>query len=133
MASHKDKLLTTRVKKQRAERNGRLAELYVALRLLLTGYWPLTWRWRCPYGEIDLIVRHKSQIIFIEIKSRQQFDVSAIPSPRQRSRICRAAAHFLQEWQYYEDHSCRFDLVMVCWRPNEDSRHFHHLKNAWFC
>jgi putative endonuclease len=43
--------------RERAERKGRLAEALALFRLRLKGYRLLARRFKCPVGEVDLIMR----------------------------------------------------------------------------
>ena len=119
--------------RQQAEWMGRVAELAVALKLMLSGYRLAAWRWRSAVGEIDLITTMGEQVIFIEVKFRVKAGASAIPSPRQRKRICRAGAYFLQHSHRSTETPCRFDLILLSWQPLEGQKRFHHIQNAWRC
>ncbi|MEM8569531.1 MAG: YraN family protein [Pseudomonadota bacterium] len=93
-----------------------LAAEDIALRSYLSeGATLLAQRWRCPEGEIDLIVRLRgeSEIVFVEVKARRTRDAAAAaPQPAQWHRIGQAAMRFLGERGL--DHlPCRFDLVVV--------------------
>lgn len=73
----------------------------------------LSRRWRCPEGEIDLIVSLNGEVIFAEVKARKTHDLaSASVSRKQWQRIGAAATMWLAE---NSDGSvpCRFDLVLV--------------------
>ncbi len=68
-------------------------------------------RWRCPEGEIDLVVDLPGEIVFVEVKARRRLDAGAV-TPRQWARIGAAAARYLAE---HTDGAtpCRFDLALV--------------------
>lgn len=119
--------------KQRAELLGRLAELIVAVRFIITGHRIIGWRWRNQYGEIDLIARRGGTIIFVEVKFRNRPDASMIPAPQKQERLCRTAAYFLYETHRPVTTACRFDLVLICRHPAAGESHIHHVKHAWFC
>ncbi len=56
--------------------------------------------WRCPAGEVDLIVRRDGALRFVEVKARAPGDDSsleAIGLPKQR-RISGAARAFLDDY-----------------------------------
>lgn len=100
--------------KQRAEKKGRQAEVLVSWWYRLAGYRVLERRFRCRYGEIDLIMRRGRQIVFIEVKfttAARQLD-SVLPTPQQQQRIRSAATQFLAH-QNQSDCSSRFDVVVV--------------------
>lgn len=68
-------------------------------------------RWRCPEGEIDLIVDLPDGIVFVEVKARRRHDPGAV-SERQWARIGAAATRYLAE-QTDGTRPCRFDLALV--------------------
>ena len=68
-------------------------------------------RWRCPEGEIDLVVALPSEIVFAEVKARRRHAADAV-TPRQWARVGAAAARYLAE-QTDGTMPCRFDLVLV--------------------
>jgi putative endonuclease len=68
-------------------------------------------RWRCPEGEIDLVVAFPGEIVFAEVKARRRHAADAV-SARQWARIGAAAARFLAE-ETDGALPCRFDLVLV--------------------
>lgn len=68
-------------------------------------------RWRCPEGEIDLVIALPSGIVFAEVKARRRHAADAV-SPRQWARIGRAAQRYLAE-ETDGTLPCRFDLVLV--------------------
>jgi putative endonuclease len=69
-------------------------------------------RWRCPEGEIDLVVELPGgTIVFAEVKARRRHAADAV-TPRQWRRIGAAACRYLAEHTDGAT-SCRFDLVLV--------------------
>lgn len=69
-------------------------------------------RWRCPEGEIDLVVRAGAVLIFVEVKARRHRDSAAgAISPAQWRRLQAAASRFLAEAG--DGAECRFDVVVV--------------------
>ncbi len=71
-------------------------------------------RWRCPEGEIDLIIELPGEIVFVEVKARRGHADRAAHSvsARQWARIGAAATRYLAE---HTDGTvpCRFDLALV--------------------
>ena len=67
-------------------------------------------RWRCPEGEIDLVVELPSEIVFVEVKARRHGAETV--TARQWARISAAASRYLAE---HTDGTvpCRFDLALV--------------------
>ncbi len=116
-----------RATRQESERRGRRAETSAALFLRLKGYAVLARRYRCPAGEIDLIVRRGRVVAAVEVKARARLDDAAFSiSTHQRGRIARAAEHFLAANPRYSDHIFRFDAMLVA--PGRLPRH---VPDAW--
>lgn len=100
-----------------AERHGRWAERWVGLLLNLQGYRVVARRYRCPYGEIDLIVTGRRQLRFVEVKYRRAFTPGQLdqilPSPHARQRIRRSARHYLGLHPPHDALTVHIDAVIV--------------------
>ena len=59
-----------RPERQVAFRTGISAESRAAAFLIAKGFRILARRWRSPVGEIDIIARRRSLLIFVEVKAR---------------------------------------------------------------
>jgi putative endonuclease len=94
-----------------AYHSGLAAEDCAARRYRAEGGAVLTSRWRCPEGEIDLVVEMPGEIVFVEVKARRRNAAEAV-SARQWARIGAAASRYLAE---HTDGGtpCRFDLALV--------------------
>lgn len=113
-------------RRRKAERDGRRAELFAGVVLRLKGFSILEKRYRTPGGEIDLIARRGALLIFVEVKSRRDFD-DAIRSvsARARHRIGAAARLFMSRNQHLAQCQVRYDIFAVSgWR-------WRHLRDAW--
>lgn len=79
------------------------------------GYETLQRNFRCRHGEVDLIVRKGSKIVFVEVKTRSTdhfgLPVEAVRFPKQ-TRIRRCAAAWLDKHRPRRA-SIRFDVVSV--------------------
>jgi putative endonuclease len=91
--------------------SGIAAEEAVARKYMAEGGAVRATRWRCPEGEIDLVVDLADEIVFVEVKARRRHDPFAV-TPRQWARIGAAAARYLAE-QTDGTRPCRFDLALV--------------------
>jgi putative endonuclease len=93
--------------------NGLAAEEIAARLYTSQGGRVLAERWKCPEGEIDLIIGFPKLIVFVEVKARRRFDAatSAI-SPKQWQRLGQAASRYLAE-KTDGTPDCRFDAVLV--------------------
>ena len=101
---------------------GELGEKLIALWLESNGYEVLHQRWRCRWGEIDLIAREKSTntLIFVEVKTRSKGNwdddgILAINFPKQQ-KIGKTAAMFLASNPNLADCPCRFDVALVSYQ-----------------
>ena len=67
-------------------------------------------------GEIDLIAKKGSYLVFIEVKYRTKAltgnPLEAVDSKKQR-RICKSADYYRMIHGMMEDEACRFDVVGV--------------------
>ena len=75
----------------------------------------VTRNWRCPLGELDLVMRDGDTIVFVEVKTRSSPTAGqpeeAVGREKQR-RIFRLAQAFLAA-QRLREVPCRFDVVAV--------------------
>ncbi|MGI9499227.1 MAG: YraN family protein [Geminicoccaceae bacterium] len=111
--------MTRRVRsRQDAERHGRWAERLAAWSCRIKGFRVLAERYRTPQGEIDLVLRRRSLLIFVEVKARGSFDqaLHALRPPQQQ-RLARAAEIFRRYHPVHAGCAIRFDLIAICpWR-----------------
>ena len=101
---------------------GLSAESRAAAFLIAKGFRILARRWRSPVGEIDIIARRRTLLIFVEVKARENLDDAAWSvTPRQRQRIAAAAEAWLARHQDARIRDIRFDAVLVA--PGRIPRH----------
>ena len=67
----------------------------------------------CRYGEIDLIMRDRDQIAFIEVRYRgdDMHGGTVSVGAGKRAKLARAAAVYLQQNPMLAAMTCRFDVV----------------------
>jgi putative endonuclease len=95
-------------------RRGRLSEWLAAAALLARGYRILGRRVRTPYGEIDLIAVRRRRLAFVEVKRRAtRLAAEAAITPRQASRIMRAAEFWISRRARYRDYERGLDVIFV--------------------
>src|SRR6266513_2287678 len=66
-----------RPERQIAFRTGISAESRAAVFLVAKGFRILARRWKSPVGEIDIIARRRTLLVFVEVKARERFDDAA--------------------------------------------------------
>jgi putative endonuclease len=94
---------------------GRIGEDLACLELERRGYAVLARRYRRRGGEIDIVARHGTTVVFIEVKTRENrrfgWPAEAITSLKRRRLVQVAeeyvARHRLAGWP------CRFDVVSI--------------------
>lgn len=111
---------------------GRLAEEMACQFLQAKGLQLLTMNYHCFQGEIDLIMQHESEIVFVEVRKRSRTDYgNALDSvnPTKIRKIIKAATHFLQKQNsLYKVHS-RFDVIAI--HPINGRMQIEWVKNAF--
>lgn len=106
---------------------GLYAEIWAACYLIMTGHWIVKWRYKTPFGELDLVAMKKDIIVIVEVKARAHIeDASVALTSRSKQRICKAAEFFLTRYPDYADKTIRFDLIAI-----SGIGRLRHLDNAW--
>ena len=94
---------------------GRAGEDAAASFYARNGFTIVERNWRCSAGEIDLILRRGSLIVFCEVKTRSRVD-RGLPSEavdwRKRARLRRLAGRWLSERRPHA-RDLRFDVIAV--------------------
>ncbi|WP_287129168.1 YraN family protein [Candidatus Cyanaurora vandensis] len=93
------------------------AEQWLATQLVQAGWQVLAQRWRCPWGELDLVVMGNNLVAFVEVKARRRLGPDAggalaVGRGKQR-RLIRAAGLFLADHPELAEASCRFDVALI--------------------
>lgn len=93
----------------------------------------VTRNFRCRLGEIDLIMKEKEALIFIEVRCRHgdgRFGTSqeSVTFAKQR-KIIKTANYYLQIKQLYGAVPCRFDVVTVAFQ--QGAAKVEWIKNAF--
>jgi putative endonuclease len=94
---------------------GEWGEDLACAELCRRGYAILERRYRTRHGEIDIIARHESTIVFVEVKARGGLEFgggAAAVTVAKQQRIARMATDFLARRRLL-DVRCRFDVVAV--------------------
>lgn len=103
---------------------GVLGEDLVANWLQANGCEVLYRRWRCRWGEIDLIakqlpveVRRSPELVFVEVKTRScgNWDADGLLAitPKKQAKLWKTAQMFLVDRPELAHFPCRFDVALV--------------------
>jgi putative endonuclease len=109
---------------------GAQAELFAARYLQQHGLQLLQQNYRCRYGEIDLILRDGSTLVFVEVRLRSRGDFGGAASSidhAKRQKLVRSAQHYLATLPHTPP--CRFDALLLQ-EPN-GGRGVEWLRNAF--
>jgi putative endonuclease len=94
------------------------------------GYQVVAAKYRCRWGEVDLVARDGGELVFVEVRTRRS---SAFGTPEESvtpakvRHLLAACQHYLQEHQA-ADLPWRIDLVSV--RMGRQGLVIHHLRHA---
>lgn len=95
---------------------GAWAEQHAARYLATAGLRELERNYRCPGGEIDLIMEEGEVLVFVEVRYRRhERHGSAAESVHtlKRQRLLHSAQHYLLAHAPRERQPCRFDVVTL--------------------
>ena len=105
---------------------GLLGEMRAAAFLRRKGMRILEKRWRAAHGEIDLIAREGSTVVFVEVKTRPRGRLDsglAAVNAEKRGHIRSAARDYLLR---HGEAPFRFDVIEI------SAAGLRHIKNAFF-
>jgi putative endonuclease len=105
---------TASPERQAAFRLGLSAESRATALLLAKGYRILARRFRVSVGEVDIVARRGSTLVFVEVKARGRLDEAAeAVTERQQRRIIAAAEAWLAAHPDDISYNIRFDVILV--------------------
>ncbi len=94
--------------------SGTQAESLACVHLERAGLKLLTRNYRCPQGEIDLVMQERDSLVFVEVRYRRSSRFGSAAESvdtRKQARLQLAAAHYLS--RHGGDRACRFDVVAI--------------------
>lgn len=117
-----------------AEHNesGRLAEQLAADWLIGKGYELVAQNYRHGHAEIDLIMKHREILIFVEVKFRSGTGfgyAEEFVDATKRKLLIKAADHFIYEEDWKKD--IRFDIVGV-YKDRSGNFNFRQFEDAFY-
>ncbi|MDE2148269.1 MAG: YraN family protein [Gammaproteobacteria bacterium] len=90
------------------------AETQALRALCKAGLTLVTRNWRCRHGELDLVMRDREVLVFVEVRARRRSDfggAAASVDKRKRQRLAAAAGAFLAAHPQHAALPARFDVV----------------------
>ena len=110
---------------------GKWGEQRAAAYLAERGYQILEHNVRTPYGEIDLIARQQSILVFVEVKARHTtrfgYPEESVGVRKQAHLMESAAAYLLAHPEFGEN--WRIDVIAILDRPGAETEILH-FENA---
>lgn len=120
----------SRINKLNKRKIGTAYELRAAAYLKKNGYRILELNFRCRQGEIDLIARDGTYLVFIEVKYRSSLkdgDPLEAVDRRKQKKIIRVAEYYLCMHPEKADLPCRFDVIGI------EGKQIRLIRNAFDC
>jgi putative endonuclease len=97
------------------------------------GYRFVAANWRCRSGELDLVMAHGDELVFVEVKTRtgvRSGRAAETITPAQQRRILASAEWFIAEHDAYRDTIWRCDIVAVTVDEHTGRTTIEHMENA---
>jgi putative endonuclease len=89
--------------------------------------------YRCPQGELDLVMSDGEALVMVEVRYRRDRGFGGAAetvNARKQGKLLRAAQHFLQQDARYRRRPLRFDVVAVT-EDRNDQPQFEWIKDAF--
>ena len=93
----------------------------------------VTANWRCPAGELDLVMRDGDEIVFVEVKTRRGEGMGRAEdaiTPAKAGRLLATGEWFLAQTPDLADAIWRVDLVAITLDGTGAVRRLTHVVNA---
>lgn len=90
--------------------------------------------YRCRVGEIDLIMRDRSQLVFVEVRYRRSSKFGSpaeTVDPRKQRKLIHAAQLYLLTLHLTDTTSCRFDIVGITPGTDPNTLRFDWIQDAF--
>ena len=85
----------------------------------------LNQRYRCPFGEIDLIAQRADYILFVEVKKRKTLRKALFAlTNRQKQRLINSANCYLETYNMNNINNVQFDYIIL-----DSQNRIEHLEN----
>jgi putative endonuclease len=97
------------------------------------GYKIVEKNFRSSFGEIDIIMKHGEELVFIEVRSRtdnsfgEPYETVNI---KKQNKLYKLAEHYLN-LKELQDMPCRFDVISLILTHDGSVRTIEHIENAF--
>jgi putative endonuclease len=111
---------------------GDAGERHARRQLEGAGYSFLAEQWRCPAGELDLVMLQGDDLVFVEVKVRRGglLEAEQAVTPAQQRRLLAAAQAFLMAHPEHQELTWRIDLLGITLDRGGRVTRVSHLENA---
>lgn len=89
--------------------------------------------YRCPQGELDLVMDEAETLVVVEVRYRRDRGFGSVAetvTTRKQDKLLRATQHFLQQDAHYRRRPLRFDVIAATENP-DGSLHTEWIKDAF--
>lgn len=86
------------------------------------------------FGEIDIVMQDKNEVVFIEVKTRSKHNLKSAENSitlKKRMKLTKTAQVFLNEHSELSEYSCRFDIMLIFHHTHDDTYKLLHYQNAF--
>lgn len=111
---------------------GQTAEEFACQYLQKQGLKLISRNYRCRVGEIDLIMQDSKDLIFIEVRCRQNSyfgnGAESVTHTKQK-KLIKTAHYYLQQQKLDDKNGCRFDVISLA--SQDSTAKVEWIKNAF--
>ena len=118
---------TASTRTKRKNNTGNEGEDRAVIFLKQKKYKILQTNYNCRTGEIDIVAKDKKTFVFVEVKTRREGGKElpeAALTPKKRHRLCKAAQHFMRNYNL-KNPLFRFDLIGLEYNENNEWKILH--------
>ena len=111
---------------------GQWAEQQAMIWAVQSGYAVIQQNYHSRYGEIDLIVQHENELVFIEVKARSKTaygNAYEVVSMSKQRKMAKTALIFLNDHVDFQNFYCRFDVICFDFHQEIAKNVQHHFSS----
>lgn len=130
---HRPPLTSQAIAPRRRRHTGNAYEQLAADYLQAQGLELISCNYQCKLGEIDLIMKHREMLVFVEVRYRLNSEfMSPVVSinARKQQKLLRAAQVYLKQHQLTDRVPCRIDVVGITPDQHNGRYYFDWIQNA---